>query len=168
MADTVMGTVTKSLGKQPFYPDYTDFLVTTDAIHAERRAHEMDMVIQTMQDVGVEPTMTRATAEVIHWTAGLGLKEHFKGEVPPNWRVVVAEILGGWIRSRARSKESIPQRTLGRNYNLETTPMSDSAAGVPVITYRPDRGAAIPAHQRADRAERAGDAGQEPQRRGHG
>jgi 3-hydroxyisobutyrate dehydrogenase-like beta-hydroxyacid dehydrogenase len=92
VADTVMGTVTKSLDKQPFYPDYTDFLVTTDAIHAERRAHEMDMVIQTMQDVGIEPRMTRATAEMIHWTAGLGLKEHFKGEVPPNWKVVVDEI----------------------------------------------------------------------------
>jgi 3-hydroxyisobutyrate dehydrogenase-like beta-hydroxyacid dehydrogenase len=92
VADTVMGTVTNSLDKQPFYPNYTDFLVTTDAIHAERRAHEMDMVIQTMRDVGVEPRMTRATAEMLHWAAGLGLKEHFKGEVPPNWRVVVAEI----------------------------------------------------------------------------
>ena len=37
--------------------------------------------------------MTRATAEVIHWTASLGLKEHFKGEVPPNWRTAVSEIL---------------------------------------------------------------------------
>ncbi len=99
VADAVMGTVTNSLDKQPFYPDYTNFLVTTDAIHAERRAHEMDMVIQTMQDVGVEPTMTRATAEVIHWTARLGLKEHFGGKVPGSWEAVVDEILR---RTRSR------------------------------------------------------------------
>ena len=92
VADVVMGTVTKSLDKQPFYPDYTDFLVTTDAIHAERRAKEMDMVIQTMLDVGVEPKMTRATADMIHWTANLGLKEHFGGEVPANWEIVLDEI----------------------------------------------------------------------------
>lgn len=92
VADLVMGTVTKSLDKQPYYPDYTNFLVTTDAIHAERRAKEMDMVIQTMLDVGIEPRMTRATAEMIHWTASLGLKEHFGGEVPPNWEVVIDEI----------------------------------------------------------------------------
>ncbi len=92
VADAVMDSVTKSLDKQPFYPDYTDFLVTTDAIHAERRAHEMDMVIETMEAVGIEPKMTRATAAMIHWTAGLGLKEHFGGEVPPNWQMVVDEI----------------------------------------------------------------------------
>src|SRR5450756_2351490 len=92
VADVVMDTVTKTLDKQPFYRDFTDFLVTTDAIHAERRAHEMDMVIETMEAVGIEPKMTRSTAEVIHWTAGLGLKEHFGGEVPANWETVVDEI----------------------------------------------------------------------------
>lgn len=92
VADTVMGTITKSLDKQPFYPDYTNFLVTTDAIHAQRRAHEMDMVIQTMRDVGIDPVMTRSTAQFIHWMAGLGLREHFHGEVPDSWRTVIDEV----------------------------------------------------------------------------
>lgn len=92
VTDAVMDTIDASLTKLRWWPDHANFLTTTDAIHGERRAHEMDMVMETMEAVGVEPRMTRATASFIHWTASLGLKEHFGGEVPPDWRDVIAEI----------------------------------------------------------------------------
>ena len=59
---------------------------------AGQHINVMDMVVQTMLDVGVEPRMTRATVEMLHWTASLGLKEQFGGEVPSNWQTVVDEI----------------------------------------------------------------------------
>lgn len=88
----VMQTIDTSLSKLRWWPEHVDFFATTDAIHGERRAHEMDMVMETMKAVGVEPRMTQATAAFLHWTAGLGLKEHFGGEVPDNWKIVIDEI----------------------------------------------------------------------------
>lgn len=92
VVDEVMGSITRSMDKEPFYPDHANFLVTTDAIHGARRAKEVDMVMETMRAVGIEPRMTRATAEMIHWTSSLGLREHFGGEVPAHWEMVVDEI----------------------------------------------------------------------------
>ncbi len=92
VTDEVMGSINTTMEKMQWFPEHVNFLVTTDAIHGERRAHEMDMVIETLEAVGVEPRITRGTAEVIHWTASLGLKEHFGGEVPPRWEMVIDEI----------------------------------------------------------------------------
>ncbi|MHB0869284.1 MAG: NAD(P)-dependent oxidoreductase [Chloroflexota bacterium] len=92
VTDEVMGSINVTMEKMRFFPEHVNFLVTTDAIHGGRRAHEMDMVKETMEAVGVEPKMTRGTAELIHWTAGLGLREHFGGEVPARWEDVVDEI----------------------------------------------------------------------------
>ncbi len=92
VADDVMSTVAASLGQMPYYPDHANLMVGTHAIHAERRAHEMDMVIETMEEMGIEPRMTRATAAMFHWTASLGLREQFGGEVPADWRAVLDEI----------------------------------------------------------------------------
>ena len=92
VTDAVMGSINTTMEKMRWFPEHVNFLVTTDAIHGARRAHEMDMVIETMEAVGVEPTMTRSTAALIHWTAGMGLKEHFGGEVPANWEAVIDEL----------------------------------------------------------------------------
>ncbi len=92
VTDAVMGTINTTMERMRWYPEHANFLATSDAIHGERRAHEMDMVMETMEAVGVEPRMTRATAAFIHWTASLGLKEHFGGEVPARWQDVIAEI----------------------------------------------------------------------------
>lgn len=93
VTDEVMSSVSKTLGKQPFYPDWVAHSITGDAIHAGRRAHEMDMVIETMKSVGVEPRMTRATAEMIHWSADLGLREHYGGKKPQDWQAVIEEMV---------------------------------------------------------------------------
>ncbi len=92
VTDAVMGSINTSMEKMRFFPEHVNFLVTTDAIHGGRRAHEMDMVIETLEAVGVEPKVTRGTAELIHWTASLGLREHFGGEVPARWEDVIDEI----------------------------------------------------------------------------
>jgi 3-hydroxyisobutyrate dehydrogenase-like beta-hydroxyacid dehydrogenase len=92
VTDTVMESVSQSMGSRPFYPDWTSHFVRGGAIHAARRAHEMDMVMETMNDVGVEPRMTRATAAMLHWVADMGLREQYGGVTPTDWQEVMGEI----------------------------------------------------------------------------
>ena len=92
VTDTVMESVSASLGSRPFYPDWASHFVRGGAIHAARRAHEMDMVLETMRDVGVEARMTQSTAAMLHWIAQLDLREHYGGETPDSWQDVIEEI----------------------------------------------------------------------------
>lgn len=65
-------------------------LVTGSAIHAERRAHEMESVIEMLASLNVEPTMSKATAERLTWLASKRLNEKFEGKTPKTWQEVVA------------------------------------------------------------------------------
>jgi len=69
-----------------------NMLITTDAVHAQRRAHEMDEVIRTLQHVGADFTMSQATRNKLQWSANLGLKEDCKGEIPNDFREVLAKL----------------------------------------------------------------------------
>ena len=64
-------------------------LVTGSAIHAERRAHEMENVIDMLESIQVKPTMSKATHERLSWLASKKLKEKFGGQTPKEWRTVV-------------------------------------------------------------------------------
>ncbi|MDR3563749.1 MAG: DUF1932 domain-containing protein [Negativicutes bacterium] len=64
-------------------------LVTGSAIHAERRAHEMENVIEMLEGIGVKPTMSKATHERLSWLAAKNLRETFGGKVPKEWKEVV-------------------------------------------------------------------------------
>lgn len=64
-------------------------LVTGSAVHAERRAHEMENVVEMMESIQVQPTMSRATQERLTWLAGKKIKEKFRGKTPKEWQQVV-------------------------------------------------------------------------------
>jgi 3-hydroxyisobutyrate dehydrogenase-like beta-hydroxyacid dehydrogenase len=64
--------------------------LTTDAIHAGRRAAEMEEVMETLREMGVAPLMAEATYRRLNWTAASGIREHLKGQVPSDWRAVLA------------------------------------------------------------------------------
>lgn len=65
-------------------------LVTGSSVHAQRRAHEMENVIEMLDSINVEPTMSRATFERLNWLASKNLKEKFAGKTPQTWQEVVA------------------------------------------------------------------------------
>lgn len=48
------------------------------AVHAKRQAAEMRASAETVEDLGVEPTMTRATAERLQWAADLDLARFYE------------------------------------------------------------------------------------------
>ena len=64
-------------------------LVTGSAVHAERRAHEMENVIEMLESIDVKPTMSQATFERLSWLASKNLKEKFGGKTPKQWQEVV-------------------------------------------------------------------------------
>lgn len=56
--------------------------MTKGVVSAERMAHEMEDVQETLAGLGVPATMTQATKEKLEWCSRLGLKEQFAGEIP--------------------------------------------------------------------------------------
>lgn len=64
------------------------------ALHAKRRADEMDEVAETLEEAGFAPTMACAIAEVLRRCADSGVKERM-GETPPeDYRAFVRALRG--------------------------------------------------------------------------
>ncbi len=89
--EAVLASFGKFADSRPFV-DFANFLMVTDVIHADRRGHEARMSAEALEDAGVEPIMTRATAERLEWVAALGAKEHFGGEVPQHYSAAIEGI----------------------------------------------------------------------------
>ena len=62
-------------------------------IHAKRRTEEVEMAAEAVEDAGIEPIMTRSTATRLRWKEALGLKDHFKGVVPENYKLAIDAIV---------------------------------------------------------------------------
>lgn len=86
----VLASLERSLAR-PF-SQLANGLLTTDAIHAGRRSEEAAMSAETLEDVGLDPVVTRAVAGRLRWVAELGMKEHFGGVVPKDWQEALAGI----------------------------------------------------------------------------
>jgi 3-hydroxyisobutyrate dehydrogenase-like beta-hydroxyacid dehydrogenase len=85
--EAVLGSLEKTLAK-PFR-QVVQGTLTTNAIHAGRRAEEAAMSAETLADAGLDGFVTRAVAERLRWVAELGMKEHFGGEVPQDWQTAL-------------------------------------------------------------------------------
>ena len=79
--DDLLQSIEETLTAGPFL-EVVNGLISRGVIHAERRAHEMDEVIATLEGLGVDSTMSQATRRKLELCAQLRFKEHFKG-VPP-------------------------------------------------------------------------------------
>lgn len=79
--DDVMASIIKTLTSAPL-SEVINGLLARGVIHSERREHEMEEVLATLEAIGVDATMSRATKAKLHWCTGLGLREFFRG-VPP-------------------------------------------------------------------------------------
>jgi hypothetical protein len=66
-----------------------NFLVTASAIHAGRQTHEMEDCMTMLEDLGIDPIMTKATMLRMKWLAEKNLKEVFNGKVPEKWEDVI-------------------------------------------------------------------------------
>jgi 3-hydroxyisobutyrate dehydrogenase-like beta-hydroxyacid dehydrogenase len=89
--DAVLQSIAETMEKNSFL-ETVRLVVTRGVIHAERRAHEMEEVIKTLEGIDVPPTMSEATKEKLYWCTNLGLKEYFGGETPQSLSEVLNAI----------------------------------------------------------------------------
>jgi len=64
-------------------------LIAGTAIHAQRRVHEMEEVIETLNSVNIDPIMSIAAKDVLSKVDALNLKEYFGGKMPEDYVDVV-------------------------------------------------------------------------------
>ena len=69
-------------GEQVPFPALADRLLTGLAVHARRRAEELEASAQVLREAGVEPLAAAGGAERLRRLAALGLRERFGGERP--------------------------------------------------------------------------------------
>jgi 3-hydroxyisobutyrate dehydrogenase-like beta-hydroxyacid dehydrogenase len=69
-------------GEQVPFAELSERVLRALAVHAGRRAEELDSSAELLRELGVEPTVTEAGAERLRWAADRGLRERFEGERP--------------------------------------------------------------------------------------
>jgi 3-hydroxyisobutyrate dehydrogenase-like beta-hydroxyacid dehydrogenase len=89
--EAVLTSFGRFMDSRPFR-DMANFLVVTDVIHAERRAHEARMSVDALEEAGVDAIMTRATAERLEWVTGLDTKALLGGVVPAHYAEAIEAI----------------------------------------------------------------------------
>lgn len=67
-------------------------MVRTNAIHSKRRGEEVGGCVDVLKELGVDSTMSEASAKKLLWIASLGIKEHFNGYVPDDMKLTLEEI----------------------------------------------------------------------------
>src|SRR3954463_7135165 len=82
--EIVLASASKTLARP--WMDTVASLTPSGVIHAKRRAEELEMSADAVEDAGVEPIMARAIAARLRWKESLGLKDHFNGLVPDTYQ----------------------------------------------------------------------------------
>jgi 3-hydroxyisobutyrate dehydrogenase-like beta-hydroxyacid dehydrogenase len=81
ISDEVLASVAEWYDALPFMANATRVLRTT-TVHAARRAEEAEIAQAILEELGIEPVMTRATVTLLGRIAKLGLRERLGGVVP--------------------------------------------------------------------------------------
>ncbi len=89
--DDVLASLAKTLTSAPPL-ELINGLLARGVIHSERREHEMDEVLATLEAIGVDSSMSQATKAKLHWCTGLGLREYFKGVPPKDFHEIFAAL----------------------------------------------------------------------------
>ncbi len=85
----VYGSIQEMFAREPI-PRMLERMVTTDVVHARRRAVEVGGVADMLRDDHMDNTMSSAAYRKLMWSAGCGLREHFDGKIPSDYLEVAA------------------------------------------------------------------------------
>ena len=91
VADDVLESVKETLTSGPLL-DVINGLINRGVIHSERREHEMEEVIRTLETIHADAIMSKATKDKLHWCTELGLREYFKGVPPKDFHEIFAAL----------------------------------------------------------------------------
>lgn len=90
--DDVILETFRGAGERAPFPELANRLVCGVAIHAERRADELESARDVLLDAGVEPVVASAAVARLRRLAALGLRSTFGGERPERLADVLAAI----------------------------------------------------------------------------
>jgi 3-hydroxyisobutyrate dehydrogenase-like beta-hydroxyacid dehydrogenase len=88
LLEPLMDAIVKHMDGSSFQ-EIANTWITTNVIHADRRAEEMDHVIETLNELHVRPIMAEAVRDRLRKSSQSGLKDFFKGEKPEDYREVI-------------------------------------------------------------------------------
>lgn len=91
VVDQVLDSASEVMSRESFKKIMGDWLAST-AIHARRRAKEMEEAIETLEEAGINPIMSIGTKEVFEEIAGFGLDEVFQGQIPDSFHRIFEAI----------------------------------------------------------------------------
>lgn len=66
-----------------------NMFITTDVVHARRRAEEMEAICEMLQEEKLEYTMSEASMRKLKWVGGLGMAKEWKEQPPADWRTAL-------------------------------------------------------------------------------
>ena len=92
LMEPVMDAIVAHMDNSSFLK-IADTWVTTNVQHAERRADEMDHVIQTLKQLDVHPIMSMATQERLRKCASTNLKEQFENAKDLDYQRVIKSMV---------------------------------------------------------------------------
>jgi 3-hydroxyisobutyrate dehydrogenase-like beta-hydroxyacid dehydrogenase len=91
VTEQVLESASEVMSKASFKDTVNNWLAST-AIHARRRAKEMEEAIETLENLGIEPVMSRAVKEVFEEIAEFGLDEIVQGQPPDSFHKVLEKV----------------------------------------------------------------------------
>ncbi len=87
VADRVLDSIQGTFPEQD-WRKLADYYAPRKVLHAKRQAAEMHEVAETLEELGVKPTTTLASAELMEWITALGLTAR-PGGVPKTFAAVM-------------------------------------------------------------------------------
>ena len=72
--------------------ELSTMLLTTHAVHADRRAHEMNEVVETLRESRLPSPLSRASRDLLTESVRADLAERFGGQIPEQPDAVVAAL----------------------------------------------------------------------------
>lgn len=91
IVDQVLDSASEVMSKASFKDTVSNWLAST-AIHARRRAKEMEEAIETLENAGINPIMSMGTKEIFEEIADLGLDKDFRGQIPDSFYRILEKI----------------------------------------------------------------------------
>jgi 3-hydroxyisobutyrate dehydrogenase-like beta-hydroxyacid dehydrogenase len=92
LLEPVMDAIVNHMDNGSFL-DIAETWIITNVMHAQRRADEMDHVIQTLENLNMQPVMSRATQERLIKCSAMNLKEQFKDAKPIDYQSVIKSMV---------------------------------------------------------------------------
>jgi hypothetical protein len=89
--DEVLDSASEVMSRADFKETVSKWLSST-AIHARRRAKEMNEAIEALEALSIKPIMCLGTKELFDEIAALGLNEAFQGQIPKSFHSVLGHI----------------------------------------------------------------------------